>query len=106
MSKVPANAFLLLRKQAYSVGVENVRVQVVASASETRNNAVDSSTEDKGIAEQKDTTVDKEIMPLAGKKEEFWMRDPKTGNWIPETHINEVDAAELRDKFLPDKAKH
>ncbi|KAG5538032.1 hypothetical protein RHGRI_025203 [Rhododendron griersonianum] len=95
-----------IQKQAYSVGVENVRVQVVASASETRNNAVDSSNEDKGIAEKKDTTVDKEIMPVAGKKEKFWMRDPKTGNWIPETHINEVDAAEPRDKFLPDKAKH
>ncbi|KAI8544759.1 hypothetical protein RHMOL_Rhmol08G0319800 [Rhododendron molle] len=94
------------RNQAYSVGVENVRVQVVASASETRNNAVDSSNEDKGIAEQRETTVYKEIMPVAGKKEEFWMRDPKTGNWIPETHISEVDAEELRDKFLPDKAKH
>lgn len=81
-------------------------MQVVASASETRNNAVDSSNEDKGIAEKKDTTVDKEIMPVAEKKEKFWMRDPKTGNWIPETHINEVDAEEPRDKFLPEKAKH
>lgn len=31
----------------------------------------------------------------------FWMRDPKTGNWIPENHFGEVDAAELREKFLP-----
>lgn len=29
------------------------------------------------------------------------MRDPKSGNWIPENHFGEVDAAELREKFLP-----
>jgi len=35
------------------------------------------------------------------KEEKFWMRDPKSGNWIPEKHFGEVDAAELREKFLP-----
>ncbi|MCD9640288.1 hypothetical protein HAX54_025491 [Datura stramonium] len=35
------------------------------------------------------------------EKDIFWMRDPKTGNWIPENHFNTIDAAELRDKFLP-----
>lgn len=35
------------------------------------------------------------------KEEKFWMRDPKSGNWIPENHFGEVDAAELREKFLP-----
>ncbi|OIW04543.1 hypothetical protein TanjilG_13925 [Lupinus angustifolius] len=30
----------------------------------------------------------------------FWMRDPKTGNWVPENHFGEVEAAELRKKFL------
>ena len=34
------------------------------------------------------------------KEEIFWMRDPKTGNWIPENHFGEVDAADLREKFL------
>ncbi|KAI3847903.1 hypothetical protein MKX03_026142 [Papaver bracteatum] len=33
----------------------------------------------------------------------FWMKDPKTGNWIPENHFNEVDAAELRNKLLSKK---
>ncbi|KAH7867314.1 hypothetical protein Vadar_031892 [Vaccinium darrowii] len=93
MAKVPANTFLLLRKRAYGVGVENVRVQV-AAASETRNNAV------------VDTSDAEKEMPVAEKKEQFWMKDPKTGNWIPETHFNDVDVAELRDKFLPSKTKH
>ncbi|MED6159836.1 hypothetical protein PIB30_117742 [Stylosanthes scabra] len=35
------------------------------------------------------------------KDEIFWMRDPKSGNWIPENHFGEqVDAADLRAKFL------
>ncbi|XP_026429875.1 protein SENESCENCE-ASSOCIATED GENE 21, mitochondrial-like [Papaver somniferum] len=33
----------------------------------------------------------------------FWMKDPKTGNWIPENHFNEVDVAELRNKLLSKK---
>ncbi|KAL2932947.1 Protein SENESCENCE-ASSOCIATED GENE 21 mitochondrial [Bienertia sinuspersici] len=39
------------------------------------------------------------------RKDVYWMRDPKTGNWIPETHIGEVevDAVELRRKFLSKK---
>ena len=34
------------------------------------------------------------------KKEVFWMKDPETGNWIPETHFGEVDVVELRLKFI------
>ncbi|KAK6937899.1 Late embryogenesis abundant protein, LEA_3 subgroup [Dillenia turbinata] len=30
----------------------------------------------------------------------FWMRDPKTGNWIPESHFDVIDVVELRKKFL------
>ncbi|MGL6904714.1 hypothetical protein NBB46_24165, partial [Salmonella sp. NW1183] len=30
----------------------------------------------------------------------FWMRDPATGNWIPEDHFGETDTAELRQKLL------
>ncbi|KAH0452872.1 hypothetical protein IEQ34_017196 [Dendrobium chrysotoxum] len=35
----------------------------------------------------------------------YWMRDPKTGNWMPENRISkvEVDPAMLRAKFLPSK---
>lgn len=39
----------------------------------------------------------------AVEKEVFWMKDPKTGNWIPETHFDDVDAADLRAKFLSKK---
>lgn len=35
-----------------------------------------------------------------GKKEVLWMRDPTTGNWIPETHFGDVDTADLRAKLL------
>lgn len=26
----------------------------------------------------------------------FWMRDPKTGFWIPENHFDDLDVADLR----------
>ncbi|KAL6661592.1 hypothetical protein ACP70R_000976 [Stipagrostis hirtigluma subsp. patula] len=29
-----------------------------------------------------------------------WTRDPKTGYWMPENHLNDVDAAELRARLL------
>ncbi|OMO65994.1 Late embryogenesis abundant protein, LEA-5 [Corchorus olitorius] len=38
-----------------------------------------------------------------GEKETFWMRDPKTGNWIPENHFGDIDVAELREKLLSKK---
>nr|AAB01566.1 ABA-responsive and embryogenesis-associated gene; LEA-like protein [Picea glauca] len=34
------------------------------------------------------------------KRTVFWMRDPATGNWIPEDHFGETDTAELRQKLL------
>lgn len=37
------------------------------------------------------------------KKEIFWMRDPNTGDWIPESHFGEIDVAEQREKLLPKK---
>ncbi|KAF9685355.1 hypothetical protein SADUNF_Sadunf03G0046000 [Salix dunnii] len=39
----------------------------------------------------------------AGDSEEFWMRDPKTGNWIPESHFGDI--AELREKVLSKKER-
>ncbi|KAI4331338.1 hypothetical protein MLD38_029531 [Melastoma candidum] len=30
----------------------------------------------------------------------YWMRDPRTGNWAPETHFEAVDAVDLREKLL------
>ena len=41
----------------------------------------------------------------AEQKETFWMRDPKTGNWIPENHFGDIDVAELREKVLSKKQK-
>ncbi|XP_048128116.1 protein SENESCENCE-ASSOCIATED GENE 21, mitochondrial-like isoform X1 [Rhodamnia argentea] len=37
------------------------------------------------------------------EKKVFWMRDPKSGNWIPESHFDVVDVAELREKLLAKK---
>ena len=42
-------------------------------------------------------------MPGAGAKpreEGFWMRDPKTGCWMPENRLHDVDAADLRARLL------
>ncbi|KAF7110233.1 hypothetical protein CFC21_110371 [Triticum aestivum] len=36
----------------------------------------------------------------APKKEFFWMRDPKTGCWMPENHVDVVDPADLRARLL------
>ena len=33
----------------------------------------------------------------------FWMRDPKTGYWIPENQIDAVDPADLRAKLLSNR---
>ncbi|GJN16075.1 hypothetical protein PR202_gb03025 [Eleusine coracana subsp. coracana] len=35
------------------------------------------------------------------RKEEWsWTRDPKTGCWMPENHIDDVDAADLRARLI------
>ena len=53
--------------------------------------------------------VRKEPVEAAGKarsaakmeeEESFWMRDPKTGCWMPENHLHDVDAADLRARLL------
>uniref|UniRef100_A0A2N9EY27 Uncharacterized protein n=1 Tax=Fagus sylvatica TaxID=28930 RepID=A0A2N9EY27_FAGSY len=84
MAKVPNNTLLLLRR-SYSASVENARVKPVVTV--MRKGAESSGTV---AAEQKET---------------FWMRDPKSGNWIPESHFGEIDVAELREKFLSKKEK-
>ncbi|CAA6664583.1 unnamed protein product [Spirodela intermedia] len=40
---------------------------------------------------------------IGGKREVFWMRDPNTGNWIPENRFGDVDAADLREILLSKK---
>ncbi|WVZ92639.1 hypothetical protein U9M48_038688 [Paspalum notatum var. saurae] len=53
-----------------------------------------------GKARMAAAAVDK----AAAKTEEeagcFWTRDPKTGCWMPENHLNDVDAADLRARLL------
>ncbi|XP_050290713.1 uncharacterized protein LOC126728979 [Quercus robur] len=85
MARVPIDNLLLLRR-AYSVAVENARVQPVMTAV-------------KKAAESGGTVAEEQ-------KEIFWMRDPKSGNWIPESHFGEINVAELREKLLPKKEKH
>lgn len=39
----------------------------------------------------------------SGEEKVFWMRHPMTGNWVPETHFEEIDIVGLRGKFLGKK---
>ncbi|KAM0902906.1 hypothetical protein ACQ4PT_019006 [Festuca glaucescens] len=34
------------------------------------------------------------------KRHVFWMREPKTGYWMPENHFQDVDPADLRARLL------
>lgn len=45
-------------------------------------------------------TGDRDDVTAVEQKETFWMKDPKSGNWIPESHFGDIDVAELREKFL------
>ncbi|CDO97798.1 unnamed protein product [Coffea canephora] len=84
-----SNGAVLFLRRAYTVAVENVKAQPAASVM-------------RKVAEPSTSNIDvgKELVVQGAKREVFWMKDPKTGNWIPENHFNEVDAAELREKFL------
>ncbi|KAA8540203.1 hypothetical protein F0562_024234 [Nyssa sinensis] len=88
MDRVSVNSFLLLSRRAYTVAAENVRVQ---SAASVMRNATETS------------SMGKEVP--TGQKEIFWMKDPKSGNYMPESHFNEIDVAELREKALYKKAR-
>ncbi|KAJ9179471.1 hypothetical protein P3X46_011255 [Hevea brasiliensis] len=83
MDKLQLKNFLLLCGRSYAVAAENLGMQPALSVTKKA----------KDLAEKKVT------------EETFWMRDPKTGNWIPETHFGQIDVAELRDKFLTKKDK-
>ncbi|XP_026658397.2 protein SENESCENCE-ASSOCIATED GENE 21, mitochondrial-like [Phoenix dactylifera] len=58
-----------------------------------------------GVARRAAAAAETAAMESGGpaKEEIFWMRDPKTGCWIPENRFDEVDAAELRARYLPKK---
>ncbi|XAR51297.1 hypothetical protein NMG60_11005892 [Bertholletia excelsa] len=84
MAKVPVNAFLLLRRRAYSTLPSET-----ASVQKEARKAMDSGKE----------------ASVAEKKEVFWMRDPNTGYWVPENRFREVDPAALRNDFPFKQAK-
>lgn len=88
MAKVPIKSFLLFcNRRSYAAAAETAVVQPVASAV---RKAMDST-----------TTSDSKTEAAVQQKESFWMKDPKTGNWIPEAHFDDTDVVALREKFLP-----
>ncbi|XP_018498867.2 protein SENESCENCE-ASSOCIATED GENE 21, mitochondrial-like [Pyrus x bretschneideri] len=88
MAKVPKISSLLLRR-SYKAAAESVTGQKAAATT------LRTTTESGG------RTVNNSAAKYDGEhKQAFWMQDPKTGNWIPETHFGEVDAAEQREKLL------
>ncbi|KAL8458787.1 hypothetical protein ACS0TY_035498 [Phlomoides rotata] len=80
MAKAQNSLFILRR--VYAVAAEKVKVASTASIMR-----------EVSIGEPKETA-----------KKVFWMRDPKTGNWKPENHFDDVDVAELREKLLSRKS--
>ncbi|CAA3012452.1 SENESCENCE-ASSOCIATED GENE 21, mitochondrial-like [Olea europaea subsp. europaea] len=79
MAKFSLNSLLLLRRES-TVAAEITKTQTTTSS------------------------VIKEVADSV-RKDVFWMKDPKTGNWIPETHFEQIDVAELREKLLSKKTK-
>ncbi|GKD27549.1 senescence-associated gene 21 like protein [Tanacetum coccineum] len=78
---------LCILKRAYTVASENI----VKLGSSMKNKVIE------GIRDEKPTE----------KKEVFWMRHPKTGYYMPETHFDGVDVADTNgaNKILSDKPK-
>ncbi|KAK8574941.1 hypothetical protein V6N13_033843 [Hibiscus sabdariffa] len=83
MAQLSIKNFHLLRRSYAVVAAENVTKQAVASV----------------MRKAADSRADH------AEKAAFWMRDPKTGNWIPENHFDDIDVAELREKLLPKNYK-
>ncbi|XP_031100468.1 late embryogenis abundant protein 2-like [Ipomoea triloba] len=81
-SKVVAGLF----RRGYTVAAERVKAQAVKRA------AVESPAAGEKAAAEKEAAV-------------FWMRDPKSGNWVPETHFDDVDPADLRKQLLRSNCK-
>ncbi|XP_012449086.1 uncharacterized protein LOC105772348 isoform X2 [Gossypium raimondii] len=78
MAQASIKNFQLLRLlRSYAVGAEKMKMQAVASEA-----------------------LRVQVLAHDKEKEAFWMRDPKTGNWIPENHFGDIDVAELREKLL------
>ncbi|CAL0315449.1 unnamed protein product [Lupinus luteus] len=81
-----AKVINFISKRYYAVVAESLRFEMTAS-SVVGKGKLSESASDNGSA----SNINKV----------FWMRDPKTGNWVPENHFGEVDVAELRKKVFP-----
>nr|GEW60626.1 hypothetical protein [Tanacetum cinerariifolium] len=75
--------FLLVSKRVYTVASENI----VKLGTSMKNKVIE------GIRDEKPE-----------KKDVFWMRHPKTGYYMPETHFVDVDVADT-NKILSNKPK-
>uniref|UniRef100_A0A9I9DVR1 Uncharacterized protein n=2 Tax=Cucumis melo TaxID=3656 RepID=A0A9I9DVR1_CUCME len=86
MTKVTGNSLYFIRRMSSSIASEQLKAQTTASMVVRKvKAAVETSCYDNEVVEQKKT---------------FWMKDPKSGNWIPENHFEEIDVVELREKLL------
>ncbi|GKU92765.1 hypothetical protein SLEP1_g6449 [Rubroshorea leprosula] len=85
MADLSIKGFRLLRRSYAGLAAEDVNVKVQAAASVISK------------------ATDLKATVSAGKKEVFWMQDPNTGNYIPESHFGVIDVVELREKKLSRK---
>ncbi|KAH0982259.1 hypothetical protein GBA52_009436 [Prunus armeniaca] len=89
MAKFPVNPFLLLSRRSYKVARSVQKAAMTMPRTATTESG-------SGVTDNVANNHDGEQM-----NQVFWMRDPKTGNWIPESHFEEIDVTELREKLLP-----
>ncbi|KAJ0981000.1 hypothetical protein J5N97_009255 [Dioscorea zingiberensis] len=80
-ARVLKNSFLFLRRcyATAAASSENAAVKTVSTAPEAG------------------------VVNGVVKKEISWMREPKTGNWMPEDRFQEIDPAQLRAQVLLSK---
>ena len=55
------------------------------------------------VATAKTDVAAADAVRAANKPDKFWMRDPKTGCWVPENRFEEVDVVELRNRLIHHK---
>ncbi|GAB4841916.1 hypothetical protein Ancab_011872 [Ancistrocladus abbreviatus] len=111
MARAPViRNFLLLSRDASVTGIGNKRMQSGVAASSAMSQVPPDHHNQKGgdqRAENASSSSSSSSSSRGQKQEIFWMKDPKSGNWIPESHFGEIDVADLRrDKLLTNSGKH
>ncbi|KAJ3673179.1 hypothetical protein LUZ60_006553 [Juncus effusus] len=84
MSKLFCSSLLSLRIRCYSHATESAGMSVITPI-----------VKDKAVK-----NIESFATQMATQKDMYWMRDPKTGYWIPENRFDEVDVVELRNQYL------